>query len=148
VCPAAALLAEGAVPRLVAPRLGTLAGGGTTRPGDEGLAVELSLETAPSVLFDGVVVPGGAGVERLQRLAHVLDFLREQHRHCKPLLLVGNAQSLLEAAGVPRTLPDGEQDPALLWVENPRTLEAHLVAFTQALSGHRDFRREVDPPPA
>jgi catalase len=144
----AALLADGAVPRIVAPTLGTLNGGSKAPAADEALAVELSLETAPSVLFDGVIVPGGAGVERLQRLAHVLEFVREQHRHCKPLLLIGNAQSLLEAAGVPRALPDGEQDPALLRVESERTLEAHLVAFTQALSGHRDFRREVDPPPA
>jgi catalase len=152
-----ALLAQGAVPRIVGPRLGAL----PASRGDDGnarrtpatstqagaLTVELSFETAPSVLFDAVVVPGGAGVGRLQRLAHALEFVREQHRHCKPLLLIGAAQSLLDAAGVPRALPNGEQDPALLLVDNERALEAHLVAFMQALAAHRSFEREVDPPP-
>jgi catalase len=161
----AALLAQGAIPRIVGPTLATLASaaaaasaagdrgrgnGSRKHPAagdDDALAVELSFETAPSVLFDGVVIPGGAGIERLKRLAHALEFVREQYRHCKPLLLLGEARTLLDAAGVPRALPDGEQDPALLLVENDRTLEAHLVAFTQALSGHRDFAREMDPPP-
>jgi len=86
--------------------------------------------------------------ERLARNAHALAFLREQHRHCKPIMLVGEADALLDAAGVARALPNGEQDPALRRVEGGRAMDAHLVAFTQALAGHRTFEREVDPPSA
>ena len=54
------LLSAGAVPRFVATRLGSV-----TSDDGEALAVGVTLETAPSVLFDAVVLPDGAdGVAR------------------------------------------------------------------------------------
>ena len=135
------LLADGAVPRVVAGTLGkvkTLAG--------ETLDVEITLEAGPSVLYDAVVVPDGQdSVDALSRDAHALDFVREQYRHCKPILVLGAGAGLLAKASVPPTLPDGSDDPALLGAHG-EDLKQALDAFKEALAAHRSFARETDPP--
>ena len=135
------LLEEGAVPRLVGGQLGKVktSDGGT-------LDVEITLEAGPSVLYDAVVVPDGeAAIGTLSRDAHAQDFVREQYRHCKPILVVGAAAALLRQAGVPPALPDGSADPALIVAEGGALAPA-LAAFKAALAGHRSFARETDPP--
>jgi catalase len=134
-------LAEaGAVPRYVGSRLGPVTGHG----GD--LEVEVSLEAAPSVLFDALVLPDGEeAVAALLLDAHAIDFLKEQYRHCKPLLVLGRAAGLLEAAGIAETLPKGEPDPGLVLAPDGR-VEPVLADFIQAIARHRHFQRETDPP--
>jgi catalase len=137
----AALLADGAVPHLVAGTLNAVytASGAT-------LAVEKTLENAPPVLFDAVAVPdGAAAAELLMKDALALDFVRQQYRHCKPLLVVGAGTGLLAKAGIPPKLPDGSPDPALIGTD-PSDLPDALAAFKAALAGHRAFERETDPP--
>ena len=110
------------------------------------LDVEITLEAGPGVLYDALVIPGGeAAVAAWARDANALDFVRLQYRHCKPLLLVGEAVSLLTKAGVPDALPDGSPDLALITAE-PETLTDALSAFKAALAGHRSFAREADLP--
>ena len=139
----AALLADGAVPRLVGATLGKI----KTSDG-AALDVEITLEAGPSVLYDAVVVPDGeACVAALARDANALDFVRQQYRHCKPILAVGAGTGLLQAAGVPASLPDGQADPALIGTHS-ETLPSALNAFKAALAGHRSFARESDPPQA
>jgi len=129
------LLKDGAVPRLVGNMLGKV----KTSAGDP-LDVEISLEAGPSVMYDAVIVPDGdKSSELLARNAHAIDFLREQYRHCKPILALGGGADLLTKAMIPATLPDGSDDPALL-------IDASLDAFKEALAGHRSFARETDPP--
>ncbi|NHZ78833.1 catalase [Massilia sp. CCM 8695] len=135
-----ALLEEGAVPRVVASQLGKV----KTSDGAT-LDVEITLEAGPSVLYDAVVVPDGDAVTVLGRDAHALDFVREQYRHCKPILVVGAGAALLKKAGVPPALPDGSADPALIGTE-AGALAPALAAFKKALAGHRSFARETDPP--
>jgi catalase len=138
----ASLLADGAVPRLVGSQLGKVA------PSDAGAAldVEISIEAGPAVLWDAVVVPDGANaVAALARDANALDFVRQQYRHCKPILVLGAGVGLLTQGGVPTTLPNGDADPALIGA-NGETLVKALVAFKTALAGHRSFGRETDPP--
>ena len=73
-------------------------------------------------------------------IVHKQDwFVREQYRHCKPILVLGAGADLLARAMVPSTLPDGAADPGLL-------VDAPLAAFMEALAGHRAFARETDPP--
>jgi catalase len=135
------LLGDGAVPRVVASTLGQVKG----RDGDI-LDAEITLEAGPSVLYDAVIIPDGEGaVELLGRDAHAQDFVREQYRHCKPIMAVGAGAGLLQKASVPPTLPDGSPDPALVGTE-AADLPAAYAAFKQALSGHRAFARETDPP--
>jgi len=135
------LLSEGAVPRLVGSQLGKV----STSEGKT-LDVEISLEAGPSVLYDAVVIADGKStVQDLWRDAHAVDFIRQQYRHCKPILVVGAGVDLFTKADVPTTLPDGSGDPAIIFAD-VATLDDSLTAFKAALAGHRSFARETDPP--
>ena len=137
---AARLLAEGAVPRLVGPFLGTVA----TADG-QAIAVDVSVEATPSVLYDAVVLPDGAdAVARLGADGRVLEFLKDQYRHCKPMLVLGASSALLTKANIPTTLPSGDADPGLLHGNAGDTALAD--AFIAAMAAHRHFGRETDPP--
>jgi len=136
-----ALSEAGAVPRFLGTRLGKIEGeGGGT------LDVEASLEAAPSVLFDAMVLPDGeAGVGALVAEGQVIEFLKDQYRHCKPILVLGRAAALLEAAGIADALPSGAPDPGLVLAPSGNA-PAALPAFFQAIAKHRHFERETDPP--
>ena len=131
----AALTEAEAVPRFVGIKLGDIGP----------IEVEVSMEAAPSVLWDAVIVPGGDAAAALAQSGHALEFLKDQYRHCKPMLFLGSAASLLEAAGIPPTLESGADDPGLLQF-NDEEREAAVAAFISALASHRHFARETDPP--
>jgi catalase len=133
------LLAAGAVPRFVGARLGevTLTGGARQ--------VDTTVEAMPSVLWDAVVIPDGdAAVEQLGIDGRVLEFVKDQYRHCKPILAIGSATGLLQKAGVPETLVSGQADPGLLLMEGDDA--SGIAAFIAAIAKHRHFERETDPP--
>jgi catalase len=135
------LSAKGAVPRYVGIRLGSV----TTAEGDE-LQVEITLETAPSVLFDAVAVLGGKeAVVALGNVGHALEFIKDQYRHAKPILALGEGADLVENAGAPAILPSGKPDPGMLVAKHGRAREA-LPLFVQAIAKHRHHEREIDPP--
>ena len=137
----ASLLKDGAVPRMV----GNLLGKVKARDGDP-IDVEISVEAGPSVMYDAVIVPDGApAVDALARNAQVLEFLREQYRHGKPILAFGSGSDLLAKAMIPQKLPDGSADPGLV-MGDPANADLALDAFKTALAGHRVFARETDPP--
>jgi catalase len=75
----------------------------------------------------------------------MLEFLKDQYRHCKTILVLGAATALLEKAGVPPALPSGKADPGLI-VGPPEGTDAAVTRFTAALAAHRHFARETDPP--
>jgi catalase len=135
------LLRDGAVPRVVGQRLGKV-----ESLDDCPLDVEITLEAAPSVLYDAVVVPdGGALAGTLGMDANALDFLRQQYRHGKPVLAIGSGVELLISAGLPMTLPDGAPDPGLILADGGEAAQG-LAAFKAALAQHRVYARETDPP--
>jgi catalase len=137
----AALAAAGAVPRFIGVKLGQV-----TSASGEPLDVEISLETAPAVVWDAMIVPDGQdAANELSTRGHALEFLKDQYRHCKPILLIGAAKALLEAAGIPAMLPSGEADAGLLQFDGAKT-DAAVPAFIAALTQHRNFARETDPP--
>ena len=134
-----ALAAEGAVPRYVGPKLGTVetADGGS-------IDVEVSLEAAPSVLFDAVVLPDGdAAANALAAVGLVPEFIKDQYRHCKTILALGAGARLLEKAGVPRDLPNGRDDPGILLSDNAGRVADKFIA---AIAKHRHLERYTDPP--
>jgi len=136
-----ALAEAGAVPRLVAPMLGEVAD-------DKGKAMhaEISVEAGPAVLYDAVIVPdGAAAITSLLKNGQVIEFLKDQYRHCKPMLIMGAASSLLEKAGIPVTLPDGDADPAIIGLGG-EDAESGLAAFLTAMQQHKALVRETDPP--
>jgi catalase len=137
----AGLAKQGAVPRFVGPRLGSV----ETATGDT-LEVEVTFETMPSVLFDAVAVLGGkAAFAVLGNIGHVLEFIKDQYRHAKPILALGEGADLVENAGAPATLPSGEPDPGML-IGRHATASRALPDFVKAIARHRHHEREMDPP--
>ena len=133
------LTAEGAVPRFVGPMLGTV-----DPTDDDAIEVDMGIATAPAVLFDAVVLPDGAdAVAALERDGRMLEFIKDQYRHCKPILVLGESEALLDACGIPAMLPSGEADPGLIVVGSG---QADDDAFIAAVSQHRHYARETDPP--
>ena len=129
-----ALALAGAAPRIIAPRLGEV----KTVDGTA-LHAEASMEAMPSVLFDALVLPGGPAAKGLAAFGQALEYVRDQYRHCKPIGVLGTNTALLEAAGIPLALENGERDPGLLANVSPE-------AFAKAVAAHRYFQRESNPP--
>jgi catalase len=70
-----------------------------------------------------------------------VEFVQQQFRHCKALLVLGDGITLLEAAGIPLE----DEDDALVR-DDGQGLEAALAAFTAAVARHRFWERETEPP--
>ncbi len=140
----AGLLAEGAVPRLVGVQLGQVKGSGKGGAGGSALHVEATLEASPSVLYDAVIVPDGADAGLL-KVGQALEFLRDQYRHCKPMLAFGSGSALFDKADVSATLPDGGNDSGVI-VADAADVKKALAAFCAALGAHRALERETTPP--
>ena len=109
----------------------------------EPLDVDASIETTPSCSTTRSAIPDGeAAVKTLLAAGPALEFLKDQYRHCKPILAAGAAAASCAPRASPTTLPDGHPDPGLL----PSAGEAIVDAFLSALAKHRHFERETDPP--
>jgi len=134
----------GAVPRFVGARLGRI-----ESSSGESFDVEVTLEAAPSVLFDALVLPDGPeAADALSNEGHALEFIKDQYRHCKPILVLGASSELLAKAGIPAELPGGGDDPGLLRfdVADAAGMSKATVAFMAAIGKHRFFERQTDPP--
>ena len=133
------LIKEGAVPRFVSTKLGLV----QPAAGDA-FQVDVSLEAAPAVLYDALVLPdGAAGVEALRADGRTLEFIKDQYRHCKAILALGAGEQLLHACGIDVTVPDGQPDPGLIIASDT---SAGTDEFVAAIAKHRHFDRETGPP--
>jgi catalase len=133
------LAAAGLVPRYVASTLGSIASSN-----GEALEADVSAEATPSVLYDAVVIPAEAAAEQLANDGRVVEFVKDQFRHCKPMLVLGSGGSLLEKAGIPPSLPTGAAVPGV--VRGDARPEDAVAVFIAAIAKHRHFERETDPP--
>jgi catalase len=141
-----ALLAAGAVPRFVGKQLGQVRGSGNNSGSGELLNVDVSMEALPSVLYDAVIVPDGkAAIANWKGVGPALEFLRDQYRHCKPMLAIGAAADLFEKADLNAPLPDGSEDSGLIVVAAGEAGDG-LSRFQAALGAHRILKRETNPP--
>ena len=130
---------EGAVPRFVSTTLGSV----EPETGDA-IEVDVSLEAAPAVLYDALVLPSGsAAVAALREDGLTLEFIKDQYRHCKPILALGESAELLQACGIDTTLPNGDADLGVLIASDAASA---ADAFVVAIAKHRHFARETDPP--
>lgn len=137
----AGLVEKGAVPRFVGVRLGTV----QSTDGNE-IEVDVTFETMPAVLFDGLVAPGGhEDARNLGKVGQAVEFIREQYRHCKPILALGIGKDLIVSAGVKLILPSGELDPGVLTFQD-EGIDDVLPQFIEAIAAHRHYERETDPP--
>jgi catalase len=78
-------------------------------------------------------------------MGQAVEFIKEQYRHCKPILALGIGKDLIESAGVELVLPSGELDPGVLAFQD-EVLDDVLPQFIEAIAAHRHFERETDPP--
>jgi catalase len=136
----AKFLAAGAVPRFVGAQLGSV-----TDADGSSIPVEVTMEAGPAVLWDALVLPGGDAAVALMTLGHAHDFVRDQYRHCKPILVLPGAEALLGKLSIPRTLATGAADPGLVFGDS-NDVEGVMDAFIAAVAKHRHFARETDPP--
>jgi catalase len=139
----AALLSNGAVARIVGPRIGPM----PTASGDP-LDADASMENEPGFLFDALIVADGAeAVAALAQDGHTAEFIKDQFRHCKTILAIGQAQKLLAMAGLPASLDKSQaQGGTGLIVAEPSDAATALEDFITSLGKHRHFGREMDPP--
>jgi catalase len=130
---------EGAVPRFVSTTLGSV----QPAAGDE-IEVNVSLEAAPAVLYDALVLPDGAvAIEALKADGRTLEFIKDQYRHCKPMLILGASSDLFAACGIDTAVA---RWPARPWVDRRdrwRNGDGELHRCHREASY---FARETDPP--
>ena len=131
------LTSAGAMPKIVAPRLGYL----KASEGGEFL-IDFSLLTASSVLFDAVYVPGGErSVQALAAERDAVEFVTEAYRHCKAIAATGEGSRLIAAcAGIPVTATEGDADPALI-VDDTGRIARVVRQFIDAIAQHRNWTR-------
>jgi catalase len=130
---------EGAVPRFVSTKLGSV----QPASGDA-IEVDVSLEAAPAVLYDALVLPDGAeAVDALRADGRAVEFVKDQYRHCKPILVLGASSDLIAACGIDPVLPNGRPDPGLIVATGDGAAADDFIA---AVAKHRHFARETDPP--
>lgn len=136
----AALVKAGAVVKVVAPQVGRL----TTAAGKATVEADASLETTPSVVYDAVVLCGGAdSVAALQRDGRALEFVKDQFRHCKTMLCLESSQEMLARCGITRAMQ--AKDPGII-IANAGELKTDVTRFVRAMSLHRHWSRYSDPP--
>jgi catalase len=130
------ILSHGALPLLVAPRLGPV----VDSNGDAHW-VEQSLLTGSSVLFDAVYVPGGSGVDALAEERDAIDWVYEAYRHCKPIAATEEGVEILRRC--PGVLDGDAGDGAEggLLTSSAAASEAFAAAFVAAIARHRFWGR-------
>jgi catalase len=139
----AALAQAGAHPELVSPSAIVRLSDGTELPADR------TLLTAPSVIYDGVFVPGGAqSVAALQEDADAVSFVGEAFKHSKTIGAAGaGVDLLLTAAPASRTPRDGEATllrlAGIVGQRDGGSTREAAQAFIAALAQHRHFSREA-----
>ncbi len=140
-----ALIGAGAQVKIIAPRGGTL-------KGDKGgaLAIDHSLLTCASVLFDAVYVTGGEqSVAALKAEADAIHFVNEAYKHCKAIAATGAGVELLTASYIGAGKSDAKKgDGKAVTVDTGivigRDAPTGKVAteFINAIAQHRHWERE------
>ena len=129
----AALEAQGAHAEVVGTHLGSLQGDGGA------VAVDKTLLTTPSVVYDAVYLPGGpASVQALGRMGDALRFVAQAYKHGKAVASSRDALALLKQAGVPVDAQQGVLDLSKQSADD----------FAQAVAQHRFWNRSGDLVPA
>jgi catalase len=129
-----ALQDGGATTDIIASHLGSVA----TASGQQ-LAVDRSFCTTCSVLYDAVLVPGGASAQALAGDGNAVHFVLEAYRHCKTIGVIGEGAQLL------RTLGTGGEGAAAAGVvigrNDPPSRPQFAQEFVAALAKHRHWSR-------
>ena len=133
-----ALLDAGACTRVVAAHLGTVA----SSSGQQ-VSVDHTFLTMPSVMFDAVLVPGGASAaQALMKDGDAVHFVLEAFKHCKPLCLIGESAEILRKAGLAGG--DGPVPAGVILGTNEPTTRLQMAQdFIAAIGRHRHWGRAL-----
>ncbi|HEX7828843.1 MAG TPA: catalase, partial [Thermoanaerobaculia bacterium] len=139
------LMAQGAMPRLVARNVGPVA----TTSGV--MDAEFSIHTVHSVLFDAVYVPGGEdGIALLQNEGPAIEFVQDAFKHYKPIAATGAGIAFIAAAGIvnakPHPLAGPDADPRAGVITGKAMSRGVGAAFVAAIGQHRHWNRGLKPP--
>lgn len=133
----AALVAAGAVPTIIGPRLGPV----RTADG-AALHAAATLENTSSVLYDALALPDGIdGVNLLLQQVQTAEYLTLAYHHGKTILALGESERLMDQSGLPFGTPSSRNDPGVIRAQT-RDLEGATRAFIAAMALHRHPGRE------
>jgi len=141
-----ALQDAGAACRIVGAQLGFVA----TSSGQQ-LGVNHTFANMPSVMFDAVLVPGGASsAQALSVNGDAVHFMLEAYKHCKPICVIGEGAQLLRTLGVGVEQAGSPAIPGVVVGRNDPPGRAQLAQdFIAALARHRHWTRpKVEAVPA
>jgi catalase len=132
-----ALHDAGATSRIISDHLGCVA----TSSGQQ-LAVDHTFATMPSVMFDAVLVPGGAAnAQGLARNGDAVHFVLEAYKHCKAICVIGEGAQLLRTVGLGAG-EAGASAPGVVIGKNDPPARAQLAQdFIGAIARHRHWAR-------
>ncbi|WP_406823801.1 catalase [Pedobacter sp. KACC 23697] len=136
-----ALVAEGAVVHIIAPKLGII-----LSQEDQQIEVDESFLTAASVLYDAVYLPGGTNSSAtLEAEASAVHFLNEAFKHCKAIAAGASAIQVLEATYFYKKLPDEYSQETVLreGIIVSDNLSSSVELFIKMIAQHRFWDREV-----
>jgi catalase len=132
----------GVMTKVVSKMLGSLSGadGGTVE-------ADMNHVSTGSVMFDGVIVPGGDHIDALMEQGDALHFVNEAFKHHKPLAALGRGIELLEAADIgdvsmvrPGSSGGVNVSHGVVTADGSAR-EAAATRFVEALAGHRHWHR-------
>ncbi|KQN36312.1 hydroperoxidase [Pedobacter sp. Leaf41] len=135
-----ALVAEGAIVHIIAPKLGEI-----ISEGDQKIVPDESFLTAASVLYDAVYVAGGANsVATLEAEANAVHFLNEAFKHCKAIAADNEAIQVLESTYFHKKLPAEYSKETVLreGVIVSGDLKELTSTFIEMIALHRFWERE------
>ena len=131
----------GAVCKLVGPHLGTV----STANGKQ-LAVDHTFGNMPSIMFDAVLIPGGAqSATALCAMGEAVHFVLEGYKHCKTICALNEGAQLLASLGL--TAGKNAEQVALpaagvLVADARKVAEGEISqAFIAAIAQHRHWDR-------
>lgn len=128
------LESEGALVEVVAER-----GGSFTCSLGKTVEVDRAAENGPSVIYDAVVVPGGASAGELAKTGLALAFVAEAFKHGKPILALGEGAKVIEAARLRGVGPKGAHKLGVFVGD----AESGVSELSAALKQHRFHNRDI-----
>ncbi|MGI8839218.1 MAG: catalase [Caulobacteraceae bacterium] len=129
-----AMAAAGALVELIAAHAGTV-----TDSAGKVQTVNRAAPNAPSVVYDAVIVPGGACAAALAKSGLAVHFVNEAYRHGKPIAAIGAGKALLDACAFEVKAADG-----VIVGEAKGAIDGLIAALKQ----HRFPRRPIAGVPA
>ncbi len=143
------LIQAGVVCKIVGPHLGSVSTGSGRQ-----LPVDHTFTNMPSVMFDAVLVAGGAqSAAAMAAMGEAVHFVLEAYKHCKPICAVNEGVQLLASLGFTqgKNAEQVTQPAAGVIVGDARKAPEGQLSqeFMAAMAQHRHWdRANVDAVPA